>query len=163
MSVSSHAATKAWLAIVTIVAAAAVPLIAGIAVAFDPIVDRSTPTWIAISTLESIPSDGTPRRISVKVPRTDAWTQLPDEFVGSVLLRRHPESGELIAWRTTTGGAEWSVEFNAKTGRFDVPCLKDVHFDIDGRALTSIPNLGDLKRVRSKIDAGVIFIWLADS
>jgi len=158
-----NATLKGWFAVSAIVVASAVPIVAGIAVAFDPLVERNAPEWVAVTMFESLPADGMPRRFPVILPQSDAWAKLPGEVVDFVFLRRLQESGELIALRATYGRVHWLVEFDAEAGTFDVPCLIDFRFDINGRKVSPIPEEAGLERVQFHVASGMVYIKLSDA
>src|SRR5262245_54599292 len=87
--------------------------------------------WVAVATLASLPADNLPRRFPVSVPRFDAWNKLADCVAGFVFLRRAHGTERVHGLRTTYHMGS-IVEYNASARRFEVPCLKDVWFDLDG-------------------------------
>src|SRR4051794_14440221 len=73
-----------------------VPLAAGLATFFDPLLrrrskgggDGSDRPFRRVASLEALPSDGTPVQVPVVADLTDAWNREPNQPIGAVYLRR---------------------------------------------------------------------------
>ena len=115
--------------------------------------------WVAVTTLDSLPAEGVPHRFPVSVPQFDAWNRLPDRVVGFVFLRRAGGMEEVLGLRTTYHMG-CIVKYNASARRFEVPCRKDVWFDLDGRRLHSVAEWGDLPSVRTEVRGDVVYVNL---
>src|SRR5262245_45112879 len=153
---------KASIAITIMVAVLAVPIAAGVACCVvGPLARSSRPKWVAVTTLETLPIDGTPRKFPIIVTQSDAWCHLPDEVIGYVYLRRVETPTKVQALRTTNH-AGCLVEFNSASRLFEDPCWKG-RWDIDGQRLHSVPEWKDLRKVRTAVDGEVVAINLSDA
>jgi menaquinol-cytochrome c reductase iron-sulfur subunit len=87
------------LAVVCGALALAIPGGAGLAVLLDPLRRQSRKgTFLRVTTLGALPTDGTPRRFPVLADRTDAWSMEPQTRIGSVYLQRHAD--KVVAFNT---------------------------------------------------------------
>ena len=94
-----------------------VPVLAGLAVFLDPLrrkVEKSGA--ILITTLDSLPGDGVPRKFPVLANRTDAWNKFVQVPIGAVYLRR-TSANTLQALNVVCPHLGCSVEF--ETERLD--------------------------------------------
>lgn len=106
-----------------------IPGAAGLAVLLDPLKRRAAGAgFIRITTLDSLPADGTARRFPVVADKTDAWSKFPAARVGSVYLQRQGEA--VVAFNTTCPHLGCSVDAIAGGG-FHCPC-HDSRFHADG-------------------------------
>jgi menaquinol-cytochrome c reductase iron-sulfur subunit len=70
------------------------PMLAGLAVFFDPVKQKrgaaaaAAGDFLRVASLDSLPADGVPRQFPVVADQQDAWTFFPKQRVGSVFLRR---------------------------------------------------------------------------
>ena len=124
--------------------ASLVPLAAGLAVLFDPLARRRSggAKSVRITTLDSLPADGTPRSFPVISERTDVWTQYPPEPIGGIYLRRQ-EDDQVTAFNAVCPHAGCFVEFSS--GKFRCPCHNS-DFEADGSRINpgSCPSPRDL-------------------
>src|SRR5262245_35130071 len=66
-----------------------IPGAAGVAVLFDPLRRKSGgATFLKVTTLDALPTDGSPRKFPVVSDRTDAWNKFPKTPIGAVYLLR---------------------------------------------------------------------------
>src|SRR5262245_36328427 len=113
---------KAGIAVTILVAEIAGPVAAGVACcAVRQLAQFSRPEWVVVTTLETLPADGTPRKFPIVVTRFDAWIRLPDAVIGHVYLRRMETPTQVQALRTTNY-AGCLVEFNSASRLFEDPC-----------------------------------------
>lgn len=96
---------------------------------------QATSEWLVLTSLESLPDDGLPVRLVVRAPCRDAWTRLPDRFVGAVYARRLPKTGEVSVLSAIHGKFGVQVEYDPKNDGFRSQCF-GVRFDAEGKALT---------------------------
>jgi hypothetical protein len=153
--------SKACVASIVQLLAYAVPVAAGLACVLAPCVQAARPEWVAVTTLESLPADGIPRKVPIFIPQFDAWSRLPDEVSGCVFLRRMPAPSRVQGLRATNH-AGCMVEFNAERRVIEDPCWSG-RWDIDGRRLHSIPEWGDLQSVRTVVRGDIVLVNLADA
>ncbi len=91
--------------------------------------------WLPVTNQSSLPEDGQPRLFPVFTPRRDAWTQLPDEVVGHVYLRRLPGEGRVLALRPEHHDQlRISVVYDETQKVFRSRCWS-LRFDLDGQEL----------------------------
>src|SRR5205085_2581918 len=84
-----------------------------------------------VTTLDTLPSDGVPKKFSVLAARTDAWNKFPDAPVGAAYLRRTgPEQVEALNVACPHAGC--FVDFKPNTSSFYCPCHNS-SFGIDGK------------------------------
>jgi menaquinol-cytochrome c reductase iron-sulfur subunit len=155
------AKVKAWIAITMLGSALAVPVSAGVACCVvGPIARSSRPEWLAVTTLETLPADGMPRKFPIVVTRFDAWCHLPDQVIGYVYLRRTETHAQVLALRTANH-AGCAVEFNADKRIFEEACWGG-HWDIDGHCLPSAPKSGSLYPVGAVVRGDAVYVSLPD-
>ena len=107
------------------------PLIAGAMVVSDPLKRAGAGAQkIKITTLDSLPKDGVPRKFPILASRTDAWNRYPEAPVGAVYLRRVNDTVEAL--NTVCPHAGCSVDFLAEKKGFFCPCHNSL-FEIDGK------------------------------
>ena len=102
-------------------AAAAVPAVPGLALLLDPLRRKGgggEPVFV--TTLASIPEDGTPRKFPVLANRVDAWNRATNVPVGSVYLRRTGE--KLVALHVSCPHAGCFVDYVPDQRSFFCPC-----------------------------------------
>lgn len=95
---------------------------------------------LKITSLESLPEDGTPRKFNVTADRVDAWNRFTNEPVGAVFLRRIPgQPGKVAAFQVTCPHAGCAINFEPtdQGGRFFCPC-HTAAFDLEGRRTDAV-------------------------
>jgi menaquinol-cytochrome c reductase iron-sulfur subunit len=150
-------------------------LAAGIWVYLDPLMRRPTPPvragggttgpgegFIRIASLDSIPSDGIPRRFPVIADQLDAWNFTPNQPIGAVFVRR--EAGDdLQIFHSTCPHAGCSVSV-AETA-FHCPCHNS-SFDFRGareaRPGKLNPSPRDLDQLAYEIVDGEVWVEFQD-
>ncbi len=113
-----------------------VPAGAGFMTVLDPLrrsagagAGEATP-FLRITTLSSLPEDGTPRRFEVIADQVDAWNKFPNVAVGAVYLRK-VGADKVEALNVTCPHAGCPVEYKAAGRNFLCPC-HDSRFNLDG-------------------------------
>ncbi|MEK7685436.1 MAG: Rieske 2Fe-2S domain-containing protein [Verrucomicrobiota bacterium] len=110
---------------------ALVPTAAGLAVFFDPLRRKSQAgASIRVTSLGSLPNDGTPRKFSIRADRSDAWNKYPHAPVGAVYLRRTGEK-TVEALNVVCPHAGCFVDYRAADRSFFCPCHNS-SFNVDG-------------------------------
>jgi menaquinol-cytochrome c reductase iron-sulfur subunit len=110
-----------------------VPAVTGLLAFLNPLRQKSQGgQFMRLTTLDSLPEDGTPRKIPVVADRTDAWNRFPAEPIGAVFLRR--VGGEVKALQVICphAGCSIGIQSAAEGPAFLCPC-HIAHFDIDGK------------------------------
>ena len=110
----------------------AVPIAAGIRVIMDPLRQKAAGGQrVKVTTLDSLPKDGEPRKFAVLASRVDAWNRFPDAPVGAIYLRRTGENG-VEALNVVCPHAGCFVDFRADKKDYYCPCHNS-SFAIDGK------------------------------
>ncbi len=109
-----------------------VPVGAGLMTVVDPL--RRTAvggrTFLRVTSLSSLPEDGSPRRFEVVAGRVDAWNRFPNVAVGAVYLRR--VGGDKVeAINVICPHAGCPVDYRPGGKSFLCPC-HDSQFNLDG-------------------------------
>ena len=89
------------------------------------------------TSLDTLPDDGTPRKVAVIADRTDAWNRFVNEPIGNVFLRRAGQTGEVVALQVVCPHAGCSINYQATDagGKFFCPCHA-ASFDLTGSGPT---------------------------
>ncbi len=112
------------------------PALAGLRVLLDPLRRTSGGTMFRrIASLDSLPSNGTPRRFPVIGERHDTWTRFPPEPIGAVYLRRLPGDKQVEALNVVCPHLGCSVGFNPQQDEFQCPCHTSA-FALDGAMIS---------------------------
>ena len=86
-----------------------------------------------LTTLESLPEDGTPRRFPVVDDRVDGWNTFVDDTIGAVHLRRTGDKKKPVeAFNVICPHAGCFIGFDAEKNEFLCPCHL-AYFDLDGK------------------------------
>jgi quinol---cytochrome c reductase iron-sulfur subunit, bacillus type len=110
-----------------------VPVGAGLLTVLDPL--RQTgggeaAAFLRVTTVGSLPDDGTPRRFEIIADQVDAWNRFPNVAIGAVYLRK-TGANKVEALNVTCPHAGCPVEFKAGVRNFLCPC-HDSRFNLDG-------------------------------
>jgi Rieske Fe-S protein len=110
----------------------AVPAAAGVAVLLDPLRRKSAGAQnVFVTSLDSLPNDGLPRKFAILASRTDAWNKSPNVAIGAVYLRRTgPKSVEAL--NVVCPHAGCFVDFRGDRKDFFCPCHNS-SFSLDGK------------------------------
>jgi menaquinol-cytochrome c reductase iron-sulfur subunit len=112
----------------------AVPVLGGIAALLNPPRQkREADRRIRVASLDALPEDGTPRKVSVVADRTDGWNRFRNEPIGAVLLRRTGD-GQVKALNVRCPHLGCSIEYKPAEGNLFCPCHK-ARFDLSGARL----------------------------
>lgn len=103
-------------------ALAAVPLAAGAAVLLDPLRRKAQSSALTyVTSLDSLPDDGSPRQFGILAGRVDAWNKFPNAPVGAVYLRKTGDK-KVEALNVVCPHAGCFVDFRAAKSDFYCPC-----------------------------------------
>jgi menaquinol-cytochrome c reductase iron-sulfur subunit len=98
-----------------------VPVAAGLAVFLDPLRRKSAANGaIRVTTLDSLPDDGVPRKFPVLSSRVDAWNKFSEVPIGAVYLRR--TGNQVQALNVVCPHAGCFVDFLPEKGVYLCPC-----------------------------------------
>ena len=136
-----------------------VPALAGIVAFLNPLKQKSQAgQFLRVASLDLLPKDGTPQKVSIVSDRTDAWNRFPNEPIGAVLLRR-TEGGQVEAINVVCPHAGCSVQYHAKDGKLFCPCHA-ASFALDGKRLDETsPSPRDLDTLEVEIRNGTE-VWV---
>lgn len=113
-------------------AAVLAPVGAGMAVFLDPLRRKAESSKaIRVTTLDSLPEDGVPRKFPVLASRTDAWNKFNQVPIGAVYLRRTAD-GKIDAFNVACPHAGCYVDFVPEQEHFLCPCHNST-FAVNGR------------------------------
>jgi len=87
-------------------------------------------------TLDALPEDGTPQRVTVFDDLINVWNMTPNQPVGSVWLRKI--AGQVLAFNTICPHLGCAVEHRSAEGDFYCPCHTSA-FNLDGERNNEIP------------------------
>ena len=111
--------------------AALVPAISGLIVFLDPLRRKSQDNdAVLVASLNSLPTDGVPRKFPVITGHTDAWNRMPRVPVGAVYLRRTGDK-QVQAFNVVCPHAGCFVDYVAASKSYHCPCHNS-SFALDG-------------------------------
>src|SRR5262245_45161287 len=129
-------------AVLTLIALIA-PFAAAIGIAVDPLVRRkraaagdttaTADSFLRVGSLAAIPADGVPRLYVLSADRSDGWTRIKNERVGTVYLSRDDAGGtpRVTAFTALCPHSGCTVGFNPSEAQFVCPC-HGARFAADG-------------------------------
>jgi Rieske Fe-S protein len=139
-----------------------VPAVAGIVAFCNPLRQKSpSGQFMRLASLDVLPEDGTPQKVSVIADRTDAWNHYPKEPIGAVFLRRVGKKVDALQVVCPHAGCSINFDASAKGGKFFCPCHA-ASFDLAGkRTDATSPSPRDMDtlevEIRNKNDVWVKF------
>lgn len=99
-----------------------VPVAAGAAVLLDPLRRKAAAgEMMFVTSLDSLPADGSPRKFPIIAGRVDAWNKFPNAPIGAIYLRRTGET-EVRALNVVCPHAGCFVDFRPGKNDFYCPC-----------------------------------------
>lgn len=116
--------------------------------------------FVKVTSVDSLPDDGTPRFARVIADRMDAWTYFPQQPIGSIFLRKL-EDGTIVAFNTTCPHAGCAVDYRPGEGNFFCPCHNS-SFAIDGERSPTSPSARDLDDLDVKVLDGDVWVKYVD-
>ena len=135
-----------------------VPVAAGVAVVLDPL-SRSTADaeFIEVTTLDSLPADGTPQKFTVKADQQDAWSRFPNRVIGAVYLRKTGEK-EVQAFNVVCPHLGCAVDFRETERDYFCPCHNSA-FDLEnGTQEASSPSARGLDSLETEIRGTQVWV-----
>ena len=132
---------KAVIAIGAGAVAVMTPLVAGVLFFLDPLLRRAkgggNDEFIKLeTTVDALPADGTPQRVTVFADRVDAWNKFLHQQVGSVYVRKIGD--QVIVFNATCPHLGCGVDYRPTTQDFFCPCHTSA-FDLEGQKKNDIP------------------------
>ena len=141
--------------LVTLLLAVTLPCVA---VLFHPMTTKSPrPPWLLVTTLDTLPKDGEPELFHVSVANRDAWERRPNKPVGSIYLRRRPDSETVVALSTRSPWLGCLIEYDEQRSLFRCSCHHE-DYDLDGRRIDPSPAPRDLDRMRVSLRGNEIWV-----
>jgi menaquinol-cytochrome c reductase iron-sulfur subunit len=138
-----------------------VPAGAGLVALLNPLRQKSSGVgFVRLTTLDTLPGDGTPRKFPVLADRTDAWNLFPEQPIGGVFLRRTGKN-QVVAYNVMCPhlGCTIQYETSADGGKFFCPC-HSASFALDGERLDKTsPSPRDMDSLEVKIENGTE-VWV---
>jgi len=140
-------------------AAAYVPAVAvGVVSFLNPLRQKGQAgQFMRLATLDALPADETPLKITVTMDRVDAWNRVPNQPVGAVFLRRVGPK-EVRAIHVVCPHAGCFVSYDAAKKGFFCPC-HNASFNIEGKRLdatSSSPR--DLDTLECKVEGSEVWV-----
>jgi menaquinol-cytochrome c reductase iron-sulfur subunit len=123
-----------------------IPLLAAGVTFIDPLLrkkrqngdeDTATDGFLKITTIGSLPADGTPRMFPVIADLQDAWNKFPNTEVGSVYLWQNSE-GMVSCFNARCPHLGCTVNFKSDQSAYVCPC-HDSAFSLNGERSNDIP------------------------
>ncbi len=112
-----------------------VPLISGLIAFLNPLRQRSAAgEYFKVTTLDALPTDGSPMKFTITADRVDAWNRTPNQPIGAIFVRRVGEKVEAFQVICPHAGCTINFERLGGGGRFFCPCHA-ASFDLSGRRL----------------------------
>lgn len=103
-------------------AAAGAPTAVGLGVFLDPLTrQKAEESFVKVTTLDTLPSDGTPVQFPVLADRRDAWTKFTQVPIGAVFLQRQAKD-KLLALSVVCPHAGCFVDYVEEQQGFLCPC-----------------------------------------
>ena len=121
-------------AIVLTAVIGAVPVVAGLFTFLDPLRRKSEARGLVrVTSLGSLPTNGTPRKLPVLDTLIDAWNKTEDVAVGSVYVQKTGDKTVRVL-NATCPHLGCSVGYSEAKGAYFCPCHKS-SFSADGKIL----------------------------
>jgi Rieske Fe-S protein len=126
------------------------PAAAGVAVLLDPLSrTHGSGVSVRLTTLDSLPLGGPPRRFEVMDARRSAWTKYPRSPIGAVYLQRISER-EVRAFNTSCPHLGCAVDFQPERNAYYCPCHQS-DFALDGAQTPKSPSARPLDSLAVEI------------
>jgi menaquinol-cytochrome c reductase iron-sulfur subunit len=134
------------------------PVIAGFAVVLDPLrLPPDDPEFVNVTTLDSLPGDGTPQKFMIKADKQDAWSRFPDRVIGAVYLRRL--QGDVIqAFNVVCPHLGCAIEFREVEKDYFCPCHNSDFALEDGAQGKGSPSARPLDSLETKVEDGLVWV-----
>lgn len=136
-----------------------VPVAAGVTVLLDPLkYGESGAEFIEVTTLDSLPEDGTPQKFMVRADREDAWSRFPNQVIGAVYLRRAGE-GEIQAFNVVCPHLGCAINYREDEHDYFCPCHNSA-FDFEtGKQERGSPSARPLDELETKVEkSGAVLV-----
>ncbi len=145
-------------------ALAGVPVAAGLRVVTHPVTKGlegaaggAEAPYIPVTSLDSLPEDGSPQKFTVRADRADAWSRFPDQVIGAVFLRRLPdEEGEprVQAFNVVCPHLGCAIDFRDENRDYFCPCHNSAFALDDGAQEAGSPSARGMDALNVRLEAG---------
>lgn len=143
-------------------AAVAIPTGIGAVFSLDPILRKKAstgPRRDRVTSLESLPDDGTPVDFPVLADKVDAWNRFTKTEIGRVWLRKMP-NGQVLAWNAKCPHVGGLIDYKPGSDEFICP-LHHSLFDTEGKRINEVaPRAMDT--LDAEVEDGVVYVAYAD-
>ncbi|MDF1810732.1 MAG: Rieske (2Fe-2S) protein [Verrucomicrobiales bacterium] len=135
-----------------------VPAAAGIAVVLDPLrLPPKDAEFIDVTTLDSLPPDGTPQKYVIKADKQDAWSRFPDRVIGAVYLRRL-KNDTIQAFNVVCPHLGCAIEYRDVEKDYFCPCHNSDFALEDGAQGRGSPSARPLDSLETKVEEGQVWV-----
>jgi Rieske Fe-S protein len=137
----------------------AVPMVAGVRVALNPLSEKKSGTEAEFKLLAQLADlkTGVPKKIPIIADKTDKWTRHRDVPVGAVYLLKQKAGAKepVVAFNTVCPHLGCFVDYRTEKQDFFCPC-HDSNFALDGKLKKGVSPRGmDLLEVKIRNDGEV--------
>ena len=133
------------------VAAVVAPAAIGTRVFLDPLTRLKTAeTFVKVTTLDTLPEDGTPMQFPVLADRRDAWTKFSQVPIGAVFLQRQAKD-KLLALSVVCPHAGCFVDYEEDKQSFLCPCHNSLFLKDGGLKDLDSPSPRPLDRLEVQV------------
>ncbi|REK05423.1 MAG: Rieske (2Fe-2S) protein [Planctomycetota bacterium] len=140
---------------------AIVPTAAALAVFLNPLRKRAGEAkFVRVTTLDALPTDGTPREFPVIANRVDAWNR-SREPVGAVYLRLPQGADKPDCLSATCPHAGCFVAFDGPSDEFKCPCHNSA-FAVDGAIIPPSPSPRPMDSLACKVEGNDVLVKFED-
>jgi menaquinol-cytochrome c reductase iron-sulfur subunit len=134
-----------------------VPMLAGLAVFFDPLRRKhGSGKFIRVTALDSLPDDGIPRQFPIIAEHLDAWNWSL-EPIGAVYLRRGQGQATPECLTATCPHAGCFVNYDSLTNSYKCPCHNST-FRVDGQIIEPSPSPRPMDSLECKVQEREILV-----
>ncbi len=122
---------------------AIVPTVPSIGFLLHPLLKKKQPGsvggdgFVPVTSIEAVPTDGSPRSFPVQMDVQDAWNKFPNRQVGSVFLSKD-DKGNLQCFSCVCPHLGCTVNYEDKAKLYVCPCHAS-SFTLDGERKNQIP------------------------
>ena len=134
------------------------PVATAVIVLIDPLLRRhASGVFLRLTTLDSLPLGGLPRRFEVLDARHSAWTRYPRSPIGSVYLQR-VGAREVRAFNASCPHLGCAVDFQPERNAYFCPCHQS-DFAMNGAQSAKSPSARPLDALAVEI-RGADEVWV---
>lgn len=138
-------------------ALAGVPVAAGLRVVTHPVTGGGAAAvggeapFLPVTTLDSLPEDGSPAKFMIRADKSDAWSRFPNQVIGAAFLRRVGERG-VQAFNVVCPHLGCAVEFREPNRDYFCPCHNSAFELESGTQEANSPSARGLDSLETQVD-----------